>query len=59
MACDLRVMAEGAYLLQAFINIALVPDGTSLCVCVCSRVCVHLCISFSSYHVLESIGIIN
>jgi len=27
MACDLTVMAEGSYLLQAFSNIGLVPDG--------------------------------
>jgi 2-(1,2-epoxy-1,2-dihydrophenyl)acetyl-CoA isomerase len=29
LACDFRVMADDAYLLQAFINIALVPDAGS------------------------------
>ena len=27
MACDLTVMAEGSYILQAFSNIGLIPDG--------------------------------
>jgi len=27
LACDLRIMADSAYLLEAFINIALVPDA--------------------------------
>ena len=27
LSCDLRVMAEGAYLMSAFANIGLVPDG--------------------------------
>jgi len=35
LACDFRVMADDAYLLQAFINIALVPDGNQWhCPCI-------------------------
>jgi len=29
LACDLRIMSEEAYLLQAFINVGLVPDAGS------------------------------